>query len=756
MPAIRVVGAVLLGILLSAALGWADPPAPPASVAGQVLLPDGKAAASVPVYALYRDLKTGEVAWVAGQADGAGRFTFSGMGDAGKTLWQVAATRPGSALAYVTMFDRPPGDLVLTLGAAPVALTGTVVAAGGTPVAQAEVTVSGFFGSRVDLRESPFLKTTTDADGAFRLEGLPPGITASLEVVAAHFAHVWARRDPSQAGPFKIVLPPEATISGRVTHNGQPVAGLKLGAQSWDSEGWGEAVTGADGAYLMEHLPAGKYNVIVHDLPEGLTAAAAEGVLVHAADHHTGADLTLVPGALVSGKVTAGGAPLKGAQIGAYGPAHPWSTAWVQVAWTGADGTYTFRLPAGHNKLYYMGGAPGFSYNDSQPRNREIDLPEGETKTGQDFVLTPAAKLHGTVLLPDGKPAVGAAVRLLGTSGWSEEVSEPDATTDAQGAFEVTVQDRSGRGVTEAQVLAQVADQGLAAIVWVAKPTEAKPLTLKLAPGAFVAARAVDLAGKPVPKVTVTAHTGSFAPMMTVETDAEGRVLLGPLPVGEQVQFDTGFRWSALIVNNDWEGLIVRTSAGAVHQLPALRLNPPGRSQKGWVGDAAGKPVAGALVYGPNVEQPATTDAQGQFELTGLPARGTLQIVAAHPTEPLFAIKAVDPDWGFLPELVLQPLGAVTGQVLDAAGKPAAGGQMYIQSPLSMRYDWRALQERLQETGNGIEREIRTDAQGRFRSEGLLPGGNYQVMTWGKTHLAGGHTQFVAVAGKTVDLAEAK
>jgi hypothetical protein len=492
---------------------------------------------------------------------------------------------------------------------------------------------------------------------------------------------------------------------------------------------------------------------MVADFSRGLTAAAVEGVRVKEGDHVAGVDLALTPGALVQGKVTsAAGTPVAGALVASYGPARPKSGAACQNIRTAADGTYTMRLPAGHSKLYYQGNAPGFSFNDVQPKNREIDLQEGETKTGQDFVLTPTPKLHGQVLLPDGKPAAGVAIRRLGTTWIGNGVRDPDTTTDAQGNFELSAEDPFGQDHLPPQILAQDTDHGLAALVEVPNPAQA--LTLRLAPGAYLAARAVDLAGQPVPKVPITAQSDSYAPMTTAQTDADGRVLLGPLPVGVQVQFDVAGRWQYLIATNDWDGLIVTPTVGAVQQLPALRLNPQGRSLKGWVGDAQQQPVAGALVYAPGVEEPATTDAQGHFELTGLPARGTLTIVAAHPTEALFAVKEIDPDWGFTPGLALQALGAVTGQVVDAAGQPVARARIFLQGPLSPQYDWRQLSERLREDGYNPSRP-ETDAEGRFRFEGLLPGATYQVLTPRDTG-RGGETKFVVVPGQTVELGEVK
>ncbi|HEY3397024.1 MAG TPA: carboxypeptidase-like regulatory domain-containing protein, partial [Armatimonadota bacterium] len=439
--------------------------------------------------------------------------------------------------------------------------------------------------------------------------------------------------------------------------------------------------------------------------------------------------------------------------VASYGPARPPSGAWCHVVKTAADGTYSVRLPEGHSRLYYMGNLPGYAHGTAKPDAQEVDLKEGETKPGVDFLLTLAPKLRGKVLLPDGQPAAGVAIRLL-SYGWGPEgVGDPGATTDAQGAFEVTAEDRfPGGGDGPLQMLAQDTDKRLAALVSVADPAQA--LTMQLAPGAYLAARAVDLKDQPVPQVLVIAR-GTDRPLATATTDADGQVLLGPLPGGTALRLSAGGRWRYLVAAEEWEGLTVTPAAGAIQQLPPLRLNPQGRSLKGWVGDAAGQPVAGALVYARGVEEPAKTDAQGNFELTGLPARGTLTIVAAHPTEPRFAVKETDPDWGFTPVLALQPLGAVTGQVLDAAGKPAAGARLALSS-LMQFYDPPALDVRLREAGCSSYTRAQADAEGRFRLEGLLPGVTYEMYILRDDNLITGHREFQAVPGETVELGEVR
>jgi Protocatechuate 3,4-dioxygenase beta subunit len=67
-------------------------------------------------------------------------------------------------------------------------------------------------------------------------------------------------------------------------------------------------------------------------------------------------------------------------------------------------------------------------------------------------------------------------------------------------------------------------------------------------------------------------------------------------------------------------------------------------------------------------------------------------------------------------EVNFAPWGAVSGRVLDENGKPLAGAQVRLWYP--DRYGIYLNSEEL----NYFARPVRTDADGRFRGEGLPPG----------------------------------
>src|SRR5205823_6135595 len=102
---------------------------------------------------------------------------------------------------------------------------------------------------------------------------------------------------------------------------GNPAAGVRIGAQSDD--GWGEAVTDAEGCYRIARLRPGAFNLAV-DLNEEMsrdwTSRAHERVPVAAGEQVAGRDFTLIHGALLTGRVIAADnkEPVAGLRIGVY------------------------------------------------------------------------------------------------------------------------------------------------------------------------------------------------------------------------------------------------------------------------------------------------------------------------------------------------------------------------------------------------------------------------------------------------------
>lgn len=564
----------------------------------------------------------------------------------------------------------------------------------------------------------------------------------------------------------------EASISGRVTHRFMPAAGVRIFCQAQACALVGaEALTGEDGTYRLEHLPAGMYNVML-DPPEGLTAVAIGGLRLETGEHCTGADLELRPGGLVGGIVTRLGGVVPGAIIAAWGPARPPSTTSCQTATTDAQGLFLLRLPEGENILRYTGNLEDYPREFCQPQEWRLgrgDIIEGGPQTGASFLLRFAPTLRGQVLLPDGQPAAGIQV------GATHGAFEQDLThffkaeTDVEGNFAFSVPAPTvkldvsdGRYRVPSVVLARDLDRGFIGSALVYNPE--LWVQIRLVEGAYVVAQASDTEDQPVPGAEVRvlvsyAHSvGQWTPGAC--SDDQGRLRVGPLLPGVSLWLLPMPETDLLVVDQTWYELgTIILAPGEEREFPPLRLNPLGRMVRGWVGDEQQQPVEGAIVYVfvvsglPSFEQTVHTNEEGRFEATGLPARGKVWIVAAHPTDPLFEARELDPDWGFQPGLLLEPVGSTTGHVVDGQGLPIGGAVVGLRSDLEFSPCARELLRRLY--GEGFRHEVETDVEGKWTLTGLVPGASYGVSVSAPGSTSGrGYGIFTPKSGQTVDLGE--
>jgi len=429
---------------------------------GRFITRDGSPISGATILLVGSDRPGGESAVVAStESDAGGRFVFR---EPARLLRQyavptVVARAPGWGISFRTIVYL--GEELEILAAPPAELQVTFTDAEGGPASGVRVAIRDL---RVDSPRAnlsmpaqlrPQFTAETDEHGLCRFRGLPQGAATRLWVEDERFAQpvghrdVTLRRSPVTAVDA-ITLALGATISGRVVYaaTGEPVAGVRVGAGgrqpdapkpvvSYEIEegrivikarrvfaggtlGGGSAVTDRNGRYVLRQLGPGSYNVapgLSGELAREWTAIAHEGVAVEEGHHLEGVDLSLIPGSVITGKVTAiqTGMPVPGVLVGVYGPAHPRSSGWVQNTETGADGTYFLRVPAGQQYLYLQGKWPrGFSEPERQSHDLKIE--EGETLT-VNFELpgtpTPMQPIDGRVVGPDGKPVSGADVIVL-------------------------------------------------------------------------------------------------------------------------------------------------------------------------------------------------------------------------------------------------------------------------------------------------------------------------------------------------------
>lgn len=241
-----------------------------------------------------------------------------------------------------------------------------------------------------EVRSFHGARTTVQADGRFRLEGVPlgkepvaarvtsTGATRSAEVVVEAGRVAWVEFDFARS----------LTLSGRLTRRGSPASGFSVRARVADRATWAEDITDANGEFHLRELEEGTLRLTVRD-PSG------QVVLLHTTELHAEQRVNLeIPGATLTGQVIAQGSgePVSQATVtlallsGGYAE---------RVARTLEDGSFVFRdLPGGRFRL--MVAASGYA-----PAEEELELGENQSKE-LEVSLRPEAALRVEVREAEG------------------------------------------------------------------------------------------------------------------------------------------------------------------------------------------------------------------------------------------------------------------------------------------------------------------------------------------------------------------
>lgn len=150
----------------------------------------------------------------------------------------------------------------------------------------------------------------------------------------------------------------------------------------------------------------------------------------------------------------------------------------------------------------------------------------------------------------------------------------------------------------------------------------------------------------------------------------------------------------------------------------------PGGTIRGKIVGPDGKPLSGVQatgVQGTNENEP-TTFRTDDFTVYALDPRRPRTVYFRHAAKKLVGSITLRGDETEMPIVKMQPAATVIGRVLDAAGKPAAGMQVSIQFT-GAEPDDLIRQHHLCHW----DKPPITDADGRFRLEGMFPGLEFEV-----------------------------
>jgi protocatechuate 3,4-dioxygenase beta subunit len=165
-------------------------------------------------------------------------------------------------------------------------------------------------------------------------------------------------------------------------------------------------------------------------------------------------------------------------------------------------------------------------------------------------------------------------------------------------------------------------------------------------------------------------------------------------------------------------------------------------TKKGRVVGPDGEPVTGVTVKGLGRGLEEKTLKGAEFTVEDIDARVNRQLFFYHEEKKLgFFLKELS---GMTPEpliIKLQPCGTASGRIVDADGQPVAGSRVDVgavreQGSVGARHQW-----------------VKTDKDGRFRFEGLVPGYKYPV---GRIDLPRILAEVVVEPGKDKDLGDIK
>ncbi len=300
------------------------------------------------------------------------------------------------------------------------AVAGVVIDQQGRAVADARVTNMGT--SSDEVRE-----TRSGPDGAFRLDDLYRGTMRRVQVLV-RAPGFQARRVDVEPGPADrpgratIALEPGHRIRGRVVDEaGKPLAGVRIaydeGANPFGDGGTG--TTDADGRFAFDDLPpkcpfgfarAGYSDLQRDDLP---------------LDGPDVIEVRMAPAGVILGRAVDGsGAPLRSFRVRLNHsplrkPGEPSAGLWSELVDPGQefqsdDGRFQLGdLPVGTPLLVKV-SAPGHedAISERVVVARPADAREGEYRL---MAIDPASvrTYAGRLLRADGKPAVGAELRLI-------------------------------------------------------------------------------------------------------------------------------------------------------------------------------------------------------------------------------------------------------------------------------------------------------------------------------------------------------
>jgi len=661
--------------------------APPRLVAGQVL--DARTqeplAGALVIGALGPPLR----------CDGDGRFLLPVP--VGQTSWVEAF-----AGGHLPLRRPWPPDGRSTLSLEPVArLAGRVIDQAGAPVAGATLLASSSLSRRPGGGSSEETARGQE-DGRFLFANLVPGEVYTVTAMADGFAPTSAVAATGDAGivtgqePRRSGLPPAfppprpasafraggpatglqlvlyrgGTASGRVMDSsGQPVGGAEIELEHakppgrWRPEIYA-AQAGGDGAFVVQHLPPGRFSLCVHH-PGFATTVVPRIELATTSDRLDLGTVILAAGATIRGRVVdSGGRPIAGAKANLRALRQPREISYFSAAGRALHPSVDTDQD-GHFQFGDLGRDEPFDLEVTKSgylatwRHR-VTAPTPEALRVE---LGAARSLRGRVVDAGRSPVAGAFV--MGT--YRPPLQPGFATGPGDWGGRSAVAETTGDfvladlapGWIDVRVVASGRRGGKLTAVEVPAEGPLQPLEIVLPDGASLSGKVSDEQGRPVAGAAIAAarsgsRLGSAASWeedaggASAVADDQGRYALSGLDTGAYTVTSS----AGVTGGGEEQSAAIEVTPGANHLDLVLRR---GQAISGLVSDDGGLPVDEAQLILVDADgktwRSTTSAADGSFRFPGV-ADGLYSLSATKPG--YFRALASPP-----PAVAGQPLGGI-------------------------------------------------------------------------------------------------
>lgn len=494
----------------------------------------------------------------------------------------------------------------------------------------------------------PSAWTTSDDEGAFRLEGVEVGKSIRVPVRAEGFVELLT--DPLAVGREDVLIKlvrADAELAGVVLDGqGAPARGVVVEIDSISTRlGPTTSIrrstaTSADGSFEFKGLASGQYALVATlDVPESLGPGCyVKRELAVPAGQTTRVELRLPGASMVAGRFVDAAT---GSGVGGVRLMSPIDDVTVRARSffvdSGDDGSFAFTTfvpddPRGYEvRLPVAWGEGWFPLPTDQQAEQVrtdqdhvsfMEVRPGEQRAGIEVRLVEGGQLTGVVIEPDGStPAGGVPVFVRGARFFAT------TTTDISGAFAV------GVPAGERIEIESSSERGIGAIELTTAATN-KPVRLALLAYGTLSGDLKDDAGKAIANVLVAVKRSAAGARFDDALRSEEKAVTTPEGNWTIANVAPG---ALTLVPEPSNGLGYAPARGVDATLePGATLDDlhlvlqKGDFIEGRVLDAAtGKPIAGATLLTNLREVAASSDVEGRFRLAGVPYDTALEFVTA-------------------------------------------------------------------------------------------------------------------------------